>query len=113
MLLTGCSENFADQFDVSAKESGYTATASWYQKGRLTASGERFNPNDYTAAHRTYAFGTKLKVTNISTGKYVVVTINDRGPHIKSVSIDLSKAAANQIGMIRSGKVKVKIQKVE
>ena len=113
LFLTGCSANIADNIEASASQPGYTTTASWYQQGRWTASGQKFNPNNLTAAHRSYPFGTKLKVTNIATGKYVIVTVNDRGPHIKSVGIDLSKAAANQIGMIRSGKAKVRIQKLE
>lgn len=113
LFLTGCSATMADHIDAALGQPSYTTTASWYQQGKWTASGQRFNPNNFTAAHRSYTFGTKLKVTNISTGKYVVVTVNDRGPYIKSVDIDLSKAAAYQIGMIRSGKAKVRIQKLE
>lgn len=113
LFLTGCSANMAETLEAAASQPGYTTTASWYQKGRYTASGQRFNPNNLTAAHRSYPFGTKLKVTNISTGKYVLVTVNDRGPFIKSVGIDLSKGAATQIGIIRAGKAKVRIQKLE
>lgn len=78
--------------------------ASWYDcakpgecsKSKITASGERFNPNALTAAHRTLPFGTKVKVTY--KGKSVIVRINDRGPFIRGRSIDLSRAAARKIG---------------
>ena len=86
--------------------------ASWYGPGfhsKKTASGERFNQNALSAAHKTMKFGTKVKVTNLSNGKAVVVKINDRGPFIKGRSIDLSKAAALQIGMIGSGHACVKM----
>lgn len=77
--------------------------ASWYALTSRTASGEMMNPAKLTAAHKTLPFGTKLKVTNKKNGRSVVVRINDRGPFIKGRIIDLSKAAASQIGMIRSG----------
>lgn len=78
--------------------------ASWYDckqpgecsKSKITASGERFNPNALTAAHKTLPFGTKLKV--IYKGKSVIVRINDRGPFIKGRSLDLSRAAARKLG---------------
>lgn len=82
-------------------------SASWYALYSKTASGERMNPNAMTAAHRTLKFGTKVLVTNQKNGKSVVVRINDRGPFIKGRIIDLSKAAAKQIGIIRSGHGKV------
>jgi rare lipoprotein A len=81
-----------------------SAMASWYDcatpgqcsKSKITASGERFNPNALTAAHKTLPFGTKVRVTH--KGKSVVVRINDRGPFIKGRHIDLSRAAARKIG---------------
>ena len=76
--------------------------ASWYGPGfhgRRTASGERFNTNDLTAAHKTLPFGTKVKVTNTKTGQSVVVRINDRGPYAHGRVIDLSKASARAIGI--------------
>ena len=81
--------------------------ASWYALHSRTASGERMNPKRLTAAHRSMRFGTKLKVTNSRSGKSVVVRINDRGPFIRGRVLDLSKAAASQIGMISSGHAKV------
>ncbi|MEQ1951286.1 septal ring lytic transglycosylase RlpA family protein [Mesorhizobium sp. CN2-181] len=77
--------------------------ASWYALGSRTASGERMNPSALTAAHRTLPFGTKVRVTNSRTGKSVIVRINDRGPFIRGRIIDLSRAAAQRIGMVSSG----------
>lgn len=87
--------------------------ASYYSvgfNGKLTASGEVFNKNAFTAAHRTFPFGTLLRVTNLSNGKSVEVTVNDRGPYEKGRIIDLSEAAARAIGMIRTGTAEVEIQ---
>lgn len=76
--------------------------ASWYGpgfQGRKTASGETFNTHHLTAAHKTLPFGTRVKVLNVSTGRSVVVRINDRGPFVRGRIIDLSHAAAKAIGM--------------
>jgi len=83
--------------------------ASWYKLGGKTASGERNNPNAMTAAHRTLPFGTRVKVENLKNGKYVVVRINDRGPFTGGRVIDLSRAAAQKLGMISSGVAKVRV----
>jgi peptidoglycan lytic transglycosylase len=83
--------------------------ASWYSLSSETASGERMNPNELTAAHRSLPFGTKVLVENLSNGRSVVVRINDRGPFVGGRIIDLSKAAAEQIGMIGSGTAKVRL----
>lgn len=80
--------------------SAQAGMASWYGSkfhGRTTASGERYNMNALTAAHKSLPFGTKVKVTNQKNGKSVVVTINDRGPFVKGRAIDLSKAAHKKI----------------
>jgi peptidoglycan lytic transglycosylase len=84
--------------------------ASWYALTSKTASGERMNPSALTAAHRSLPFGTKVLVENLSNGRSVVVRINDRGPFVGGRVIDLSKAAAAQIGMIHSGTAKVRIR---
>jgi rare lipoprotein A len=84
--------------------------ASWYGPGfhgRRTASGETFNTNELTAAHRTLPFGTKVRVVNKKTGKSVVVRINDRGPYAHGRVIDLSKASAQAIGISGIGSVDV------
>ncbi len=87
--------------------------ASWYGPGfhgRRTANGERFNTWAYTAAHRSLPFGTKVRVTNLRNNQAVVVRINDRGPYVGGRVIDLSKAAAQAIGMVRSGTAPVRIE---
>lgn len=81
--------------------------ASWYALGSKTASGERMNAAQLTAAHRSLSFGTKVKVTNKRNGKTVVVRINDRGPFIRGRVLDLSKAAARDIGMVSAGTAQV------
>jgi peptidoglycan lytic transglycosylase len=80
----------------------HTVRATWYGHeltGNRTASGERFNPNGLTAAHRSLPFGTCLRVGNPKTGRTVSVRVNDRGPFTKGVSLDLSYGAARAIGM--------------
>lgn len=92
---------------------GAVGVASYYGpgfQGRSTASGERFNMYDMTAAHRTLPFGTNVEVTNLSNGKSVVVRINDRGPFKRGRIIDLSKAAARKIDMISNGTVRVRVK---
>ncbi len=80
--------------------------------GRKTASGERFDPNALTMAHKSLAFGTRVKVTNLKNKKSVVVRVNDRGPTTPDRVGDLSRAAASRIGMLRSGVADVKLEVV-
>jgi rare lipoprotein A len=87
--------------------------ASYYADslhGNLTASEEPYDKDAMTAAHRTLPFGTSVKVTNLDNGKHVVVTINDRGPHVQSRIIDVSGAAARKLGLLDSGTAKVRIE---
>jgi len=87
--------------------------ASWYGQpfhGRRTASGETFDMNQFTGAHRTLPFGTQVKVTLLSTGRSVVVRINDRGPFVENRIIDLSRAAAQQIGLLALGVGRVELE---
>lgn len=89
--------------------------ASYYGRelsGRRTASGERFDPTDFTAAHRTLPFGTHVRVTNLRNAKSVVVRVNDRGPFHRSRVIDISRAAADAIGMTRAGTATVRLERV-
>ena len=107
-LLTGCASGLIDP-------NGYdeTGTASYYgakHHGKKTASGEPFNQHALTAAHRRLPFGTRVQVTNLSNDRSVVVRINDRGPHIRGRLIDLSRQAAEQLGMLRSGIARVRVQ---
>lgn len=86
--------------------------ASWYGPGfhgRKTASGERFDTYEMTAAHKTLPFGTVLKVTNLSNGKTIVVTINDRGPYVRGRIIDLSKAAKDALDMGGTAQVRLEV----
>ncbi len=86
--------------------------ASYYAdslNGNPTASGEPYDKDALTAAHRTLAFGTKVKVTNLGNDKSVVVRINDRGPHAKNRIIDVSGAAAKKLDLLDSGTAKVRI----
>jgi rare lipoprotein A len=90
--------------------------ASYYADslhGNLTASEESYDKNALTAAHRTLAFGTKVKVTNLDNGKSVVVRINDRGPHTGGRIIDVSGAAADKLGLKDAGTAKVELEVVE
>lgn len=93
------------------------AHASYYHDkftGRRTASGQIFNNKKFTAAHKTLKFGTKVKVTSVATNKWVIVTINDRGPFVKGRDIDLSKAAFMSISPSKySGHISVNIEIVE
>ena len=90
-----------------------TGIASYYGgkfHGKRTASGENFNKNAMTAAHRSLPFGTKVKVTNLRNGRTVLVRVNDRGPHVRGRMIDLSQAAAKKIGLSYAGTARVKLE---
>ena len=89
--------------------------ASWYGQEfarRRTASCDRFNPHGMTGAHRTLPLGTRLRVTNLSNGRSVLVTINDRGPFIARRELDLSYGAARAIGMVNRGVERVLIEPI-
>ena len=113
-----------DYTDISrgymGRESRYlghvsTGMASWYGPtfhGKRAADGSRFNTDEYTAAHKTYPFGTLVKVTNLRTNRSCVVKITDRGPYAHGRIIDLSKKAAEDIGMLGSGVARVKLEVV-
>ena len=97
-----------DKYELKApvRESDQQGQASWYGEqfhGRKTANGERFDLNEMTAAHKTLPFGTRVCVRSAVTGKTVVVRINDRGPFAPGRVIDLSKAAAQELGMVGLG----------
>ncbi|MCL2705088.1 MAG: septal ring lytic transglycosylase RlpA family protein [Spirochaetaceae bacterium] len=96
--------------------SDQTGYASWYGgkfQGRKTANGEIFDTYKFTAAHKTLPFDTIIRVKNLENGKTTVVRINDRGPFVKGRIIDLSYAAAKEIGMIESGVAKVSLDIIE
>jgi len=100
--------------EAIARSGGYSQKGwgSWYGPGlhgNLTASGERFNQYDLTAAHRNLPFGTRVRVTNLNNNLSVVVRINDRGPYIRGRIIDVSAAAAQEVRMRQSGVVPVRV----
>jgi rare lipoprotein A len=87
-----------------------SVVASWYQAGRKTASGQRFDPNGNTVAHRTLPFGTKLKLTNPNNGRSIIATVNDRGPFIRGTGLDVARGGAQRLGFINKGKTKLIMQ---
>jgi rare lipoprotein A len=93
--------------------SAQTGRASWYALTSKTASGERCNPRAMTAAHRSLPFGTKVRVDNLANGRSVIVRINDRGPFVAGRIIDLTRAAANELGMLGSGTTKVRLTVID
>lgn len=111
VVLSSCSWKYTEYRYHEPPKRAY-AVASWYGPkfhGRLTASGERFDMHALTAAHRSYPFGTRLKVTGVKNGKSVMVTVNDRGPFIRGRDIDLSYGAAKKIGLVGPGTAKVRL----
>ncbi len=91
-------------------------TASWYGPkfhGRMTANGETFNQMAFTAASKTLKFGTLLKITNLRNKKSVVVRINDRGPYVGGRQLDLSKAAALKLGMVKRGVIRINVKEIK
>lgn len=99
----------------SSKDTSGTVTASYYSSKynhRRTASGERFNNNAMTAAHRTYPFGTRLRLTNVSNNRSATVRVNDRGPFVNGREISVTKRVAQKLGFVRQGLAQVKIEQV-
>jgi len=86
--------------------------ASFYSEGQQTANGEQFDPNELTAAHPSLPFGTRLRVTNVSTGRSVTVRVNDRGPFVHGRVVDVSYSAARALGMVHAGVANVKLDVV-
>jgi len=119
MFVVGCSstenlvhERCSDPDTGAPVYTTYEGKASYYARrfhGRKTASGVRYNMNAMTCAHRSLPFGTLLKVTNKKNGRKVVVVVNDRGPWIPDRVVDLSLAAAKELGMVRAGVVPVSV----
>ena len=94
----------------TAEARDFSGSASWYQHGARTASGERFNPDGLTAAHRSLPFGTPPKVTNLRTGRSVHVRVNDRGPSTQGSVLAVSRAPARHPGMTGSVPAQVKVE---
>lgn len=118
-LAAGCAtsrprpSSTVNVFTVHGRGMVQEGLASWYgreEQGQLTASGERFNMYELTAAHRTLPMNTRVRVTNLKNGRQVVVRINDRGPYSRKRIIDVSRAAAIRLGMIDAGVVPARIE---
>jgi rare lipoprotein A len=105
----------ADRSLVEFIEKG-NMKASWYGPGfhgKKTANGEIYDQMSFTAAHKSLKFGTLLKITNPKNNRFVVVRINDRGPYVSGRDLDLSKAAALELGLMKKGVAKLKIEEIK
>ncbi|HXJ84504.1 MAG TPA: septal ring lytic transglycosylase RlpA family protein [Candidatus Methylomirabilis sp.] len=98
---------------VGETQTGLAAYYSHRLNGKRTASGERFNNAALTTGHQTLPFGTKVKVTNLKNNKSVVLRVNDRGPTQSGRVVDVTRAAAQKLGFVRSGLTEVKVEVVE
>src|SRR6202171_734620 len=103
---------FAPDKNAAETQVASHGLASFYTEGTQTASGERFNTHELTAAHRTLPFGTRLRVTSVATGRSVTVRVNDRGPFVPGRVVDVSHSAAETLGMVGRGIAKVKLDVV-
>jgi len=115
VLAPAAAQDQPEPLETRAHERAtYTETgpASWYgdkHEGLTTADGSSFDPDEFTAAHRTLKFGTMVRVTNLANHRAVTVRITDRGPHAKGRIIDVSSSAARELGMQRRGTVRVRV----
>jgi rare lipoprotein A len=108
--IAGFEENIDYDGNYELTDEVFTGFASYYHNkfhGRNTSSGEPYDKDDYTAAHRTLPFGTRLLVRNLNNNKTVIVRINDRGPFVRGRILDLSRVAAEEIDMLGSGVVEI------
>ncbi|HEU4726188.1 MAG TPA: septal ring lytic transglycosylase RlpA family protein [Candidatus Eisenbacteria bacterium] len=107
---TGPSAGLGDSRPDSAESTGFASYYGEEFEGRRTASGERYDPDDLSAAHRTLPFGTRVRLTNLKNGRSVVVTITDRGPFRRGRIVDVSKRAARELGFLRAGVARVRLE---
>jgi rare lipoprotein A len=124
VFLVSCAQTAPQHVDArksspsctQARQYQEVGTASWYGRehhGRRTASGQSFNMNALTAAHRTLPFGSRIRVTNVKNGRTVVLTVNDRGPFVRGRFLDVSYRAARDLDFVRAGITRVKVQIIE
>jgi rare lipoprotein A len=104
---------FASHKDAAETQIASHGVASFYTEGTQTANGEKFDTHQLTAAHPTLPFGTRLRVTNVATGRSVTVRVNDRGPFVPGRVVDVSYSAAETLGMVGGGIAKVKLDVVQ
>lgn len=98
--------------DANGTQAAAHGVASFYSEDTETASGEKFDKNELTAAHPTLPFGTRVRVTNVSTGRSVTVRVNDRGPYVRGRIVDVSYSAAEALGMVNQGVASVRLDVV-
>lgn len=106
LLILFCAVVFSS--GLSAEE--YHGTASWYESGKKTAQGKKFDPNKYSVAHRTLPFGTMLRLTNVKNGKSIDAIVNDRGPFVRTKELDVTSSGAKALGFFHSGTAKLLIE---
>ena len=104
---------FAQHNNAAGTQIASQGVASFYTEGTQTASGEKFDTHELTAAHPTLPFGTRLRVTNVATGRSVTVRVNDRGPYVPGRIVDVSYSAADALGMVGAGLAKVRMDVVQ
>jgi rare lipoprotein A len=104
---------FAPHRNAADTQIASQGLASFYTEGERTANGEKFDARELTAAHPTLPFGTRLRVTNVATGRSVTVRVNDRGPYVPGRVVDVSYSAADALGMVGKGVAKVKLDVVQ
>ena len=88
----------------------YMAVSSWYRHGKVTANGERYDPNGLTVAHRRLPFNTLVRFTNPNNGRVIIARVNDRGPYIHGREFDLSMGSAQLLGFIEKGVVRLEVE---
>jgi rare lipoprotein A len=104
---------FAPRREAGETRTASNGVASFYTEGTQTANGEKFDTMDMTAAHPTLPFGTRLRVTDVESGKSVTVRVNDRGPYVPGRIVDVSYSAANALGMVGKGVTNVRLDVVQ
>lgn len=111
LIVAACHKKLTPEKTSNNKHIEFGLASYYADKfiGKPTASGELYDANKLTAAHKTLAFGTKVEVTNLLNGKRITVVVNDRGPFVKGRIIDLSKSAAKALGMIEAGIIKIQL----
>lgn len=116
-LLAGCAGTPGGDFaEVGRDPAIQTGLASYYAHryhGRPTASGEAYDEQAMTAAHRTLPFGTRIKVTSLASGRSVTLRVNDRGPFVEGRIVDVSRKAADRLDMVTAGVVKVRLERLD
>ena len=104
---------FARRKDTASTRMASRGVASFYSEDTETASGEKFDARELTAAHPTLPFGTRLRVTDVNTGRSVTVRVNDRGPYVPGRIVDVSSSAATELGMVGKGIANVRLDVVQ